>query len=144
MTPRCICPPHSPPFSLSRRRILHPPSPTSASCFALMSVVLSRIHVPSRPFTTQSTSIIPDCYTHMHTRHRHHYHRRHRHRRLSVVCCFAPSPRPSIRALTLIIGTSIFLLSFLLSYPPVLITPLCLPPSDCSTTTRYRPASYST
>lgn len=76
------------------------------------------------------------------------YHRRHRLPQLCVVCCFPPSPRPSIRTSTLIIGTSFFPFSFFSFLTVLLITPLCLPSSAYAMTTRYRPAApprtYST
>lgn len=76
------------------------------------------------------------------------YHRRHRLPQLCVVCCFPPSPRPSIRTSTLIIGTSFYLFSFFSFLTVLLITPLCLPSSAYAMTTRYRPAApprtYST
>lgn len=102
----------------------------------------------SRPSCPSLRSIIPDYISHMHTRHRH---------QLSsspspssAVCCllFPPSPRPSIRTSTLIIGTSFFPFSFFSFLTVLLITPLCLPSSAYAMTTRYRPAApprtYST
>lgn len=98
----------------------------------------------SRSSCPSLRSIIPDYISHMHTRHRHQLSSSPS--PLSAVCCLLfppPSPRPSIRALTLIIGASFFSLSFLFNRPfnYAFVSPFLSLRDDHPLSPR-RPASY--
>lgn len=90
---------------------LHTPSPSSVSI--MFRTHVRAFHVPHVLHYAASFLIISLTCTPVIVIN---YHRRHRLPQLCVVCCFPPSPRPSIRTSTLIIGTSFFLSFFFLFF----------------------------